>query len=661
MKRADKPQDAPTRLTVALALGTFGAAVLLNLQHAALWTVPVALLAAIWRARASWQTHRMPGRMTKFALVSLLTLAVIASFRTLNGVAAGATLLVCMGSAKLLELRARRDGYVMVATSLFLLLAACLDAQQLWRVPLYALEFLALAACLQALGRNSRTLRLAPLLRLTSRAALLALPLAVLMFLFFPRLPGAFWAIPEEGQAITGLGEEMSPGSISTLSESDDPALRVRFDGALPAPGERYWRGPVLHDFDGYTWRRGGAGFQRAEALAYGASSYRYDLTLEANSHNVLVALELPEDPHLPGTFFTADYQLIAAQPTTQARTYSLVSHPGYRALHAPRDFERREDLALPRERNPRTLALAKNLRTRAGSDAAMVELALDYFRRGGFEYTLTPPKLSLDSVDDFIFNTHRGFCGHFASAFATLMRAAGIPARVVTGYLGGEWNPIGGYLTVRQSHAHAWDEVWLDDRGWVRVDPTAVVAPERLTRDIFDLNAGAVRSSGRVLREAPWIGRALQGWEALNAWWQDRVIGFNFAKQLSLLGRIGFGDADWQSFGLLLGGGSALWMLWLGWSLRGGWRWARPDALARAWELFCRRAARGGVERAAHEGPLAFAQRMAQSQPAAAAQIVGLARRYADLRYGLPAGDPSLHQQLVKDLRRFRAPQARA
>lgn len=626
----------------------FAGAALLNVHHAALWSLPIAAGAIIWRTRGIWHSQRLPGRTLRLTLAGLLTLGVLLSFRTLNGVSAGATLLIVMSAAKLLEARSARDGYVLCGTSSFLVLASCLDAQQLWRLPLIAAVIWLIATALRQLGSGvHRPLPATELMGATTRALAWSLPLALLLFVLFPRLPGAFWALGNDEAAVTGLSDEMSPGSISQLSESDEPALRIRFDGAPPPPQQRYWRGPVLHDFDGYTWRKRPGFFAGGVKLEYRGTPIRYEVTLEPASHGVLLALELPREAPLPWTQMTDDYQIISMRPLSQAISYALESYPDAHTIEPPANFVRRVDLALPRGRNPRSVELGQRLRAQAGTDAAFVEQVLNLFRTGGFEYSLSPPKLDLNSVDDFLFNTRLGFCGHFASAFTTLMRAGGVPARVITGYLGGEWNFVGGYLTVRQSHAHAWSEVWLPQRGWVRVDPTAVVAPERLTRDIFELaRSGAVRSPQRVLREAPFLGRMLQSWEALNAWWQDRVIGFNASKQLSLLAELGLPDADWHTFAWLLGGASTLWLAWIVWTLRRTSRPLGPDALGRAWLALCRRGARAGTPRLAYEGPQDYARRLIERHPRQAAQLVALTGEYARLRYGGDTGNT----QAVRD-----------
>jgi transglutaminase-like putative cysteine protease len=476
------------------------------------------------------------------------------------------------------------------------------------------------------------------------------------LFLFFPRLPGGFWALPTADQAITGLSDEMTPGGISQLAQSDEPALRVRFAGALPPARERYWRGPVLHDFDGETWRRRRGPTGRQAALEYRGPEYRYSMTVEPGSLPVVPAMQYAQPLRLPFVFFTDDYQVVLPRALEQPRTFELVSYPEAVSTGELQAYARGVDLALPRDRNPRTLALAHQLRAGVADDLGYVRATLEYLRTGGFTYTLTPQLLGRNSIDDLLFGTHEGFCGHYASAFVTLMRAGGVPARVVTGYLGGEWNPIGGYLQVRAAEAHAWAEVWLPGRGWTRADPTAVVAPERLTRGDYSFVAGAAGAAVRRLHRPQWLNEALLAWDATNAWWQDKVIGFNFARQLDFTRWLGLGDADWQVLAALLGAGLLAWVAWLSWSLRRTLPRAKSDVLARGWQLVERRLRRAGLARPTQEGILDFSTRISAARPALGPSLLPLARQYLDLRFG-PPGDATAARAFLRAARAFRVP----
>jgi transglutaminase-like putative cysteine protease len=453
----------------------------------------------------------------------------------------------------------------------------------------------------------------------------------------------------------------MSPGSISQLTQSGDAALRVRFDGALPPAAQRYWRGPVLHDFDGYTWRRRRADLGRAPRLQFQGSGYNYEITLEPNQHSILIALELPQGlpDTLPNAYPTFDYQLIAPAPVTRAVSYRLQSYLRHRTDDPLSGAARRLDLQLPPGRNPRSLELAQSLRAGADSDGAYVDAVLEYLRRGNFTYTLEPPLLNLDSVDDLLFRTRAGFCGHYASAFVMLMRAGGVPARVVTGYLGGIWNRYGGYLYITQSDAHAWAEVWLDGQGWVRVDPTAAVAPGRLTEELDDLLPAAA-GGGRRLLQSAWIVDAVQAWQGLNAWWQDEFVGFDFSKQLSLLGRLGIRNHDLQALAILLAAGAGIWLALIAWGLRPRARPPADDVLSRSWRALERKLRRAAAPRAPYECPTAYAERVGRAHPELSATLAALARRYAQLRYG-PSASPVQLEQFRRAVRLLRVRQRHA
>ncbi len=496
-------------------IGAYLGGALLHLGRVPLWVILVACGGAAWALAAAHGRARLPGQWFKVALTLALTGTVLAMFHTLNGLNAGSALLVLMGAIKLLEATSRRDRLIVVGVSFYLLIAACLTSQELLRAPLYLLQAWACCTALLYAAHPQAPIPSAQAGRLSLRSLMLALPLALLLFLLFPRLSGAFWSLGNAGQAQTGLSDRMSPGSISELGNSVEPVFRVWFSGPPPPPEQRYWRGPVLHDFDGYTWTRT-HGDYRPETLQYLGPPYHYQIRLEPDSTPWWPALDTVQTAGAPGTRITPDRQLVAFRPFHDAVTYSATSYTTTRSAEPLSRLAQRFDAALPDGRNPRSQALARRLRAAAPDVPAYVASVVALFRDGHFEYTLTPPLLDLNSVDDFLFNTRRGFCGHFASAFAMLMRAGGVPARVVTGYQGGEWNPIGGYFLIRRSDAHAWVEVWEDGRGWVRVDPTAIVAPERLRRGILDLlpGAGSVpeRLTARVLLAAagpPGLGRA--------------------------------------------------------------------------------------------------------------------------------------------------------
>lgn len=627
------------RLPLLLLLGSYAAACLLQVDRMPPWCTAVAAAAVAWR----WLVYRgrvaLPVAALRVGIAVMLLLAIIVSFRSVNGLAAGSALLAVMGAAKLLETRGPRDAVVVAMVALVLVLAAALDRQGLLRLPLYiGAGWLALAG-IAALGSVEAAVSARRAFSSAGRAALYATPLAALCFVLVPRLPGALWAMPGNEPARTGLSEEMSPGSISELAISEDIAFRVQFEGQPPPSAQRYWRGPVLHDFDGYTWRRTRAAYGRQEPRQSLSMPLRYHVVLQPHGRNYLFTLdELQDIEDLPYQRLF-DGEVLAYRPVTAVRAYDAVSRLQWRAAGELPSRTRAMDTRLPPGRNPRTLALATSIRAQSSSDADFAARLLAWFRDGGFEYSLTPPLLDYDSVDDLLFNTRLGYCGHFASAFVVMLRAAGVPARVVTGYQGGTLNRIDGYYTVRQSDAHAWVEAWMDGAGWTRFDPTAEVAPERLERAAADVLAARRQLPSPLLGEASWLRGLRDGWDAAGLWWQDRVVNFNRAKQLDLLRMLGLEGIDYGGMALLLTGGGVLWMLLLFALLARRSRLPRHDALGRQWEGFIALLQRRGVVIADHEGPEAVRHRALREFPAATDDIDGFVSDYERLRFGPGAG----------------------
>ena len=648
--------NAQDRGSVVATL-VFGGGVLLALGSAPAWCVVLGLACCAWRVlvasgRLARAKPRTGLRFLLGVVTALLVLAVAASFRTLNGLAAGTALLIVMGALKMIEARSRRDDAIVVATGLFLVLAAALGGQALWRTPLYLLVICGACVAFALIAHPGNALSTRAALRLSARALAMSIPLALACFLFFPRVSGQFWTLYRGDAASTGLSDEMSPGSISKLATEYDPAFRARFEGAPPRLAALYWRGPVLNSFDGFTWRRVGSQVYAPVPLAMQGEPVRYRITLEPTNQRWLFALDTVAANPRRDVFMSHDRQLSVMDPITSVVSYDAVSYLETRSAGALSALGRRYETRLPEDRNPRTLALAREMRARAGSDAEYVRSVLDWFRTNGLEYTLEPGTTGIDSVDTTLFDSKRGFCGHFASAFATMMRAANVPARVVTGYLGGEWNPAGGYYIVRQTEAHAWNEVWLDEQGWTRVDPTAVVAPERLQRGVYDLMANSMPAAATFLHNNRWLNRISLLWDGMNQWWQERVVEFNLSAQLDLLQRLGIDTPRWEHLGWAFAIGMVGWIAWVALTLRRSVARKKPDRIGRAWLRATRKLARV-TPRAASEGPLDYAQRVAAARPDLATPVKALAVQYARLRFG-PAANAGEVSALERDVRRL-------
>ena len=662
MKRApgiERLMVTGSALTVAL---------LPHVGHLPLWISTAFAGALGWRLLAEQRGWALPPRGVRAAAALAATLAVLAGYRTLNGLDAGSALLSVMASLKVLETRAPRDHAVLVFVGYLLCLSTLLYEQSLARLGYVLVAAWLLTAALARVHRPVEANSEVRPFRVAARMLALGLPLAAVLFLFVPRIEGRFWALPSATpRHTTGIDEEMSPGDVAQLGLSDEPAFRAWFDGAPPPPEERYWRVLVLEDFDGRKWRRAtsGADFASPEVVA-GGPSYRYRVVLEPTQREWLAGLDtVTEWPAAIArrsratTLTHVEPRLGERLPVTSTLEYALRSSTMARVMPGslPADLARR-DARLPEGRSPRTRALASELRAASHDPREFIERVLERFRREPFEYTLEPPPLGAEPVDEFLFGTRQGFCEHYASAFAVLMRAAGIPTRVVTGYQGGELNAYGGYLLVRQSSAHAWDEVWLAGSGWVRVDPTAAVAPERIRRGsaASALGDSATRA---LFTDYPWLARAREVWDAAHTRAYDALVHFDPVRQQRLLDLLGLGERSWQGLAIALTVGFALAALalaaWLAWELRP----RRRDTLAAAWDAACARLGVLGLPRAPAEGPLDYTRRVAAARPALAPAVTALGEAYVAARYwpGATPADAARFQALARALRaRLRA-----
>jgi protein-glutamine gamma-glutamyltransferase len=621
-----------------------GAAVVVLLPHVPrlpLWLSVVLAVLFTWRFLMLQRVWPMPNRWLRWLLTVGLGVLLYRQYGTLFGRDAGSALLAAMLALKFLELRRLRDYVLSVLLIYFLIAIGFLYSQAMWLVVYLLAVFVLTTATLIRLAVPGARARFA--LRLAGVLLLQALPLMLAMHLLFPRLQGALWGLPQDAYAgLSGLSDEMYPGSINELSLSEEIAFRVYFHAAVPLPAQRYWRVLVLWSTDGKSWTRGA---EPRASLVYDALDdlLSYSLTLEPSNKPWLPALDLPVQAP-PGTRLRAGFVLETA-PVRERLSLELSAHTRYRMQQLD-DSERRAALQRPEQISARILALAMQWRATMRDDAEVVRAALAYFRNENFFYTLEPPLLEDDPVDEFLFETRRGYCEHYAAAFVTLMRAAGIPARVVIGYQGGEVNPVGNYLIVRQSDAHAWAEVWLPGQGWVRVDPTAAIAPERI-----DYGADGLR---RLLARGAHLGglptealrdmlaldvfeRARQqlrlNWDAANSTWQRWVLGYNQVRQRELLAWFGFEDVHpARLIGLL----ALLIALVMGiYVVATRPRVPRPDPLQRAYGHFCRKLGRIGFVRAPQEGALAFAERVCQQRPELGDTILNITHLYLRLRYG--------------------------
>jgi len=615
------------------------------------WWLSIGLVLILgWRW---WQRRQQVGRVPawlKIPLLALLTLAVIVSYGNIFGREPGTALGVGLLILKLLETELPRDVRVGVGFACFALMSALLIDQGLVATFIVALGLLPALATLRALEPAQKQITLSRTLLPGLGLLAAAVPMALLAFLLVPRLSEPLWGAPTPDEAHTGLSDSMSPGNFTDLLTDDRLSMRVTFDGAVPPPDLRYFRAYVMWEFDGRSWRRPlvRRGENQSTTPIEAGATVDYSISLVPTHQRVLPALDVALNAPTQAQLLP-DHEILADKPVNDQLNYTLRSALRYRLQPALDDRARRLGLQRPIGFNPRTLALATQWRQQFGSnDAAIVQAALSLFHNGGFRYTLAPAPLGRDSIDDFLFFTHEGFCEHYSSAFTMLMRDAGIPARVVTGYQGGFWSKLGNYLLVRNSDAHAWSEVWLEGRGWVRIDPTGAVRPERVS-----LGAAAAAGDQLAWFRNDWLQGVRNRWDIVNRLWDQGVIGFDSLRQRGLLTPFGVRDVDTATLGVLLAISSVVVIsIGLGWALL---RKKPRDALREALRDLEKKLARKGIERRPSEGPQHYLSRAARALPHHRDELATLMTHYLELRYAndIPAPEPlRAFRRAVRDFR---------
>lgn len=643
MSRNPHPLDALGRRQAALLAGT---AALVLAPHwwrlPAMVTLPSVAALGLWTVIMLLPAHAARERLARNGLGMQLLRAGIALGALFSvyirhvgevGRDAGVEFLVLLTALKFFELRTSRDRALVVCLGFILVGSNYFYDQS----PLAALWGLAaLAALMTQLARNEALntgLEAALPLRAMLITFLYALPVAIVVFLLFPRIPGPLWGnVNETERARTGLSSSLSMGAISELISSGEVAFHATFDGDLPPPAERYWRALILSDSDGRQWRTREPRPMEAPLTAGSGSRYRYTIEMEAHGMRFVPALDYPvvwPEGYRAGP----GHSVVHEKPIDRPQRLALESAP--RARFAPLSTEERARYtALPAGAHPKTHALAAEWRTQMSDPAEIVEAGLSIFREAPFRYTLRPPKLTRDPVDEFLFSTQTGFCEHFASAFVTLMRAAGVPARIVTGYQGGEYSPMGDYLLVRQRDAHAWAEVWLDaEGGWLRRDPTAMVAPERVETGI-DAYRGdglfGLRSGLGMVRLMTDLSLTM---DYVRVAWNRWVVGYDNNRQRDFLRRVNLGVLSGPGrLGLsLMGFVGLVGAVFLGMMLLSG---RHNDPVLSAYERFLARCERAGLVREPGETAGAFASRARRHWPEDATMIAELTQMFEALRY---------------------------
>ncbi len=658
------PRDARDTLFL---LAVIGWTVLPHVSHLPLWCALLTLAVLLWRARLAIVNAPLPSRWVLVAVLLLAAGLTFWSHRTLLGKEAGVTLAVVLMALKTLELRARRDAFVVFFLGFFLILTHFLYSQSL---PVAAAMLVSVWGLLTALVLAHMPVG-QPSLRqaaaLSARTALLGAPIMALLFVLFPRI-GPLWGVPQDGQGSTGLSNSMRMGSVAEVAQDDSVALRIRFDAAPPPPGALYFRGPVLSQFDGVEWRAAppffGAFAPPRRHLRTSGAALGYEMTIEPSRLTALPLLEAAADaPKLEGmrVFGLPDLQWRTDRPLYERVRLRAEAFIDFRHGPAAREPALQDQLALPPGYNPRTLewaaALRREPRYANAEPRVLAQALLAHIRTAGFSYTLAPGEYGRDAVDEFWLDRREGFCEHFAAAFVVVMRALDVPARVVTGYQGVDPFPVDGYYIVRQSSAHAWAEYWQPGIGWVRADPTAAVAPERVNRGarLLPVRGIVAGTIGEVVGPQL-MDRFRNGWEALNNRWNQWVLNYSRGQQLDLLKDLGVASPGWEDLALLLIGAlSSLALVGAAWAW---WDRHRVDPWTRQMDRLRAALQRAGLGAAAHEPPRALAQRLRERFGAHGEPLAELLETIERQRYSrapIARPDATLTRRFVAGARALR------
>lgn len=612
--------------------------------HLPLWTSLACAALIMWRGWITFRGNRMPPQWLLLPISAIAMGSAYFSFHQFFGRDPGVAMVVLLLTLKLLEMHAKRDLFVVVLVSFFVMLTNFFYSQTMGTAFLMMLALIAMLTTQLSFQYTTAVPSFATRLRLGALIFALAVPLTLVLFILFPRIQGPLWGLPGDASSgHTGLSDKMSPGSITDLAQSDDIAFRAKFIDPPPPQSKLYWRALIFNNYDGHTWTHGEDLRPQIGKpdLDVRGSALRYEVTQEATGQRWLFALDMPSAlPKLPGNpvTFSRDMQVMALRAINERTRYDVTSYIDYTLQPTQTKNSMLEWLQLPINSNPQARAFAAKMRAQSTDHAVLANMLLQFFHGQHFSYTLQPPLLGDNAVDEFLFSTQAGFCEHYAGSFVFLMRAMGVPARVVTGYQGGEINPVDGYMEVRQSDAHAWAEVWLDQRGWVRYDPTAAVAPERVQRSLTSLIprttlGGLITLSGG---KEGLLSKLRFDWGAVNNAWNQWVLNYSPEKQKSFLQSLGLKDVDWNTMIILMSVIGIIVVGVMGIPLMV--RRQKVDPVQSLYLFLCQNMARAGYPRDKHEGPHDYRQRLTaadSSLPPARKQAVDrFLRLYTSLRY---------------------------
>lgn len=636
---------ANNRSIQVICLGFF-IAIAAHFAHLPIWVSTFIVFSLTWRLAQN--QHYVPA-LSRWIIIPFVLIGgvgVFATYWTITGRDAGLALFSVMASFKLLESQTNRDALIVVFLSYFLVVTHFLFSQSIFIALYMMLTILFLTASLITLNERDQSIDWRTRFKMSGSIIAYAIPLMIILFILVPRVPGPLWGLTNEQRAgITGLSDHMSPGKISNLIQDNSVAFRVSFDGEIPHQRDLYWRGPVMSRFNGQTWFQTTQKAKTPQQVISRGQRYDYTMTMEANGKKWLLPLDLPTNSIIDSTM-TADFELKSTKIINDLKKYDLTSYTKSTFGH-DLDFESvLKHLEYPEGKNVRTIQYGQQLRQQFNDDSQLLSHVLKQFRQQEFFYTLRPPTLGKNPIDEFLFDTKKGFCEHYAGSFALLMRAAEIPSRVVTGYQGGEFNEDGQYLIVRQSDAHAWTEVWLEDKGWIRIDPTAAVSPDRIEKSLeFALSNEDL--SFRIQTKNSLIGDLLFTWDNAQYQWNNWVLNYNHRKQSSFLKKLNIGiqsTADMVIALVLI-----LTLITLSYALI-SWlknRPAKPEYYEQLFVKLLSKAKKMGFPKSQSESPTSYLNRVNQTYGVKNHNLTTAIHLYNRIKYSNSPNKSSLVEQL--------------
>lgn len=599
------------------------------------WSIVLIAILFLWRLLCIKYKNAFPPKWLLIILMIAASVGIFFHFGTFFGKTAGSVLLSTLLALKLHESQTRRDFMIIIALSFFIIVTNLLFSQSIQTVVFMLVIIVILIMSMISINQDDAAYGNKQRFKLATNMLLQSIPLMLVLFVLFPRISGTLWKLPEEKQtATTGLSDVMSPGKISNLSKSNAVAFRAEFINKTPQQHQLYWRSLVLWHFDGQTWVKGYRNRSPQPAIHVESAPIFYTITMEAHQKYWLYALDMPVN--VPDSIrYTNNFVLHAKNKITSVYQYSISSTLNYITQQNLSDWEKTAGMKTPPNTNPQTIQLGKQLAQQFDSPDEIIKHVLSLFNQQNYHYTLNPPLTpGFHPVDQFLFETKSGFCEHYASSFALLMRAAGIPSRIVLGYQGGTVNPLNKIMTVRQSDAHAWTEVWIKNRGWVRVDPTAAIAPQRIESNLdAALGPDEIRPF-HMQMNSNFIRNMRFYWDAVDNQWNLWVVGYDEQRQLELLNSIMSLNIKFTEIIILMVVSFSLLLILISLMIIKPWHKEKLDPVVEMYNKFCHKLATTGIQREIYEGPVDFSDRAGKHLPEQKNKIKLITRLYTKLRY---------------------------